>query len=274
MNLFKKKKQNIRIVTIEGEIKAKSGSMLNRQEGQLELLEKLYKIETDDKTAAMLLRIDSPGGAAGTSEEIYQAVKSVAAKKPVVASIGNTGCSGAYMIACGAKYIMATKMAIVGSVGVIMMIPNISRAKEKAGIDMITIKSGKMKDMGNMFRDMSDEERAFIQNLSDECHHDFIDLVKDSRRDKLQEGAEELLDGRILSSATALKYGLIDGIGTYSDALKLLCRQIGTTLDGVNLVHDKKKAGFVSKIIGLSAESAAENLIGSFMEAYSRKYFK
>ena len=181
MNLLKRKK-NIRVISIEGEIKAKNTSMINKQsESQLDLLEKLYTIEIDDNIYGVLLRIDSPGGAAGTSEEIYQAIKAIATKKPVVASIGNTGCSGAYMIACAADYIMATKMAIVGSVGVIMQIPNVSKVKEKIGIDMITIKSGKMKDIGNMFRDMNEEERAFIQALSNECHQDFIDLVVEYR---------------------------------------------------------------------------------------------
>lgn len=274
MNLLRKKKQSIRVVSIEGEIKTKNSSMLNRQESQLELLEKLYRIETDDKIQAMLLRIDSPGGAAGTSEEIYQAVKSVAVQKPVVASIGNTGCSGAYMIACGAGHIMATKMTIVGSVGVIMMIPNIRKVKEKIGIDMITIKSGKMKDMGNMFRDMSEEEHAFIQDLSNECHHDFIDLVKTSRGDRLKDGAVELMDGRILSSTTALKYGLIDSIGTYTDALKLLCRKLNTTLEKVNLVHDKKKTGFIGKILGTSVENIAGGISAGLWENYSQKYFK
>lgn len=274
MNLLKRKK-NIRVISIEGEIKAKNTSMINKQsESQLDLLEKLYTIEIDDNIYGVLLRIDSPGGAAGTSEEVYQAIKAIATKKPVVASIGNTGCSGAYMIACAADYIMATKMAIVGSVGVIMQIPNVSKVKEKIGIDMITIKSGKMKDIGNMFRDMSEEERAFIQTLSNECHQDFIDLVKNSRGDKLQEGADELLDGRILSPATALKYGLIDGIGTYTDALRLLCQKLDTKLEKVKLIHDKKKDGFINKFIDLSMESIAGNMIATLLENHSQKYFK
>lgn len=272
--LKNKKKKNIRVISIEGEIKAQNSSLFNKQLGnQLDLLEKLYNIEMDDNIHGVLLRIDSPGGAAGTSEEIYQAVKAIANKKTVYASIGNMGCSGAYMIACAAHSIIANEMSIIGSIGVIMQIPNISKIKEKIGIDMITIKSGKMKDIGNMFRNMSEEERAYIQTLSDEYHQKFIDLVKTSRYrmlaghniDEILKNCniDEVLDGRILSSEAAFKYGLIDDIGTYTDALRLLCQRIGTDLNKANIIRDKTKNNIINKIMSLSSQNIIESLFNN-----------
>lgn len=274
MNLFKKKKINVKLVTIVGEIKAsQDGKFGEKTQSQIDLLDKLYAIAKDKKISGCLLRLDSPGGAAGTSEEIYQAVKYIAKHKPVVASIGNLGCSGAYLIACGANKIIATKMAMVGSIGVIMMIPNISKAKDKLGIDMVTIKSGKMKDIGNMFRDMSEEERAFIQDLSNECHRDFIHIVEEGRK-QLQEGYKDLLDGRILSPSTALKYGFIDEIGTYYDAKKVMADMLHTDVKKLNIIKDKKKAGLIGKLLALSSDNITSMVADKILNTSTSRYFK
>lgn len=264
--MFKKKK-TIKVISIEGEIKSYAKKGFVKQKSNIELLNDLNKLANDNKIDGVLLRLDSPGGAAGTSEEIYQSIKFISSKKPVIASIGNTGCSGAYMIACGANEIIASKMSLVGSIGAIMMIPNISKIKDKIGIDMIAIKSGNMKDIGNMFREMSEEERTFIQNLSDECHQNFIDIVKESRNTKLSNNIDEVLDGRILSSKTALDYGLIDNIGTYDDAIELLCNKLSTTRDKVNIVYEKQKTGIISKLI----QTSANNIINCAIDTVFNK---
>ena len=278
LSLNKKNKKNVKLLSIEGEISATSGGSLqnigNKPDSQLDLLEKLYNIAEDKKIDGLILRLDSPGGSAGTSEEIYQAIKYITKNKPVVASIGNAGCSGAYLIACGANKIIANKMAMVGSIGVIMMIPNISKAKDKLGIDMITIKSGELKDLGNMFRDMSDEERKFIQDLSNECHEDFIKIVEAGRGNLLKEGYKELLDGRILSSQTALNYGFIDKIGTYLDAINLMAGMLNVDKDKLNIIKDKKKTGILSKILSLSSDNIASALLSNLLQTTNHNYFK
>lgn len=272
--MFKKKKKNVKLISIEGEIKAsKTNQFGGKTQSQIDLLDKLYDIAENDKIHGVLLRLDSPGGAAGTSEEIYQAVKYIAENKPVIASIGNLGCSGAYLIACAANKIIATKMAMVGSIGVIMMIPNVSRAKDKLGIDMVTIKSGKMKDVGNMFRDMSEDERQLLQDLSAECHQDFIHIVEEGRKN-LKEGYKDLLDGRILSTSTALKYGFIDKIGTYYDAVEEMADLLGVDVDKLNILKDKKKSGLISKLLSLSCDNIAELLAEKFLNTSSSRYFK
>lgn len=266
MKLLNKKK-TIKVVSIEGEIKSYEKRGFIKQKSNIELLDDLNKIANNKKIDGVLLRLDSPGGLAGTSEEIYQAIKYISSKKPVIASIGNTGCSGAYMIACGANEIIASKMSLVGSIGAIMMIPNLNKVKDKIGIDMITIKSGNMKDIGNMFREMSEEERTFIQSLSNECHQNFIDIVKESRNAKLSNNIDEVLDGRILSSKTALGYGLIDKIGTYDDAIELLCNKLSTTRDKVNIMYEKQKTGIISKLI----QTSANNIINCAVDTVFNK---
>lgn len=275
MRLFKAKKKNIKLVTIEGEIKASTeGKFGESRQSQIDLLEKLYDIAEDDKIHGCILRLDSPGGAAGTSEEIYQAVKYIAENKPVIASIGNLGCSGAYLIACAANKIIATKMAFVGSIGVIMMLPNLSKAKDKVGVDMVVIKSGKMKDVGNMFRDMQDEERKLLEDLAHECHEDFIHIVEEGRKN-LKEGYKELLDGRILSTSTALDYGFIDEIGTYQDAIEAMADELDVDVEKLNIIKDKKKTGLIGKLLSLSCDNIATLLSEKIVNtATSTKYFK
>lgn len=261
MKIFKQK--NIKVITIEGPIKAYEKNGFSKQKNTIELLDELNNIANNKKIDGVLLRLDSPGGAAGTSEEIYQAVKHITSKKPVVASIGNTGCSGAYLIACGANEIIASNMSIVGSIGAIMTIPNVSKLKDKIGIDVTTIKSGNMKDICNVFKDMNEEERKLVQDLVSECHQNFINIVKKARKDKMSDNIDEVLDGRVLSSRTALQYGLIDKIGTYDDAIELLCKKLSTDRSKINIKYEKQKTNIISKLIQTSASGFIDCLLSN-----------
>lgn len=261
MKFFKQK--NIEVITIEGIIKAYEKNGFSKKKNTIELLDELNNIANNEKIDGVLLRLDSPGGAAGTSEEIYQAVKHIASKKPVIASIGNTGCSGAYLIACGANEIIASNMSIVGSIGAIMTIPNVSKLKDKIGIDVTTIKSGNMKDICNVFKDMNEEERKLVQDLVSECHQNFINIVKEARKNKMSDNIDEVLDGRVLSSRTALQYGLIDKIGTYDDAIELLCKKLSTDRSKINIKYEKQKTNIISKLIQTSASGFIDCLLSN-----------
>lgn len=264
MKFFKQK--NIEVITIEGIIKAYGKNGFSKKKNTIELLDELNNIANNEKIDGVLLRLDSPGGAAGTSEEIYQAVKHIASKKPVIASIGNTGCSGAYLIACGANEIIASNMSIVGSIGAIMTIPNISKLKDKIGIDVTTIKSGNMKDICNVFKDMNEEERKLVQDLVSECHQNFINIVKEARKDKMSDNIDEVLDGRVLSSRTALQYGLIDKIGTCDDAIELLCKKLSTDRSKINIKYEKQKTNIISKLIQTSASGFIDCLLSNDLD--------
>ena len=264
MKFFKQK--NIEVITIEGIIKAYGKNGFSKKKNTIELLDELNNIANNEKIDGVLLRLDSPGGAAGTSEEVYQAVKHIASKKPVIASIGNIGCSGAYLIACGANEIIASNMSIVGSIGAIMTIPNVSKLKDKIGIDVTTIKSGNMKDICNVFKDMNEEERKLVQDLVSECHQNFINIVKEARKDKMSDNIDEVLDGRVLSSRTALQYGLIDKIGTYDDAIELLCKKLSTDRSKINIKYEKQKTNIISKLIQTSASGFIDCLLSNDLD--------
>lgn len=188
-------------------------------ESTVKLLEQFKK---DNSIAGVLLRIDSPGGAVAPSQEIYRAVDELSQSgKPVVVSMGNVAASGGYYIAAPADKIFANPGTITGSIGVIMQFPQYHELLDKVGVKMTTIKAGKMKDIGNPNRDLTSEERKFLQDFIDNTHSQFINHVATSR-DMDPEKVRDLADGRIYTGAQALEVELIDTIGSLSDAMRYL----------------------------------------------------
>ena len=249
--LFNKKKK-IRIVNIDGVISAAaSKGVLNQSDGSMAVLKTLHEIKNDDSIRGVLLRINSPGGTAGASQEIAQLVEDVRkAGKPIVASIADIACSGGYMIASVCDYIFANQMAMTGSIGVIMQIPNFKGISEKLGVTYNTIKAGEMKDIGNPMREMTDKERDYLTVMVAESHVQFINMVQKYRQIK---NIEEMTDGRFVTAAVAKENGLIDEFGTYYDALDYLCKKLNVTEKEVKIIEDNKKKSFIGKILNLQA---------------------
>lgn len=253
-------KTKIKVVRIDGVITASGGSgILNKNEGSAAIIRTLHDIKTDSKIKGVLLRINSPGGTAGASQEIAALVEDIRnAGKPVVASIADMACSGAYMIASVCDYIFANRLSIAGSIGVIMQIPNYQGLSEKIGVTYNTIKSGDMKDIGNPVRPMTEEERAYLTAIAVESHQEFISIVQKHRSIK---SIEEMTDGRFISALQAKENGLIDDFGTFYDALEYLCEKIGVTEKDIKLIDDSKKKNFISKILSL------KSLVGEVTQA-------
>ena len=242
-------KPKVHVFYIDGVIKFGDSNFVSKEKNNIEdLIEDLHKA-ADEKVDGIILRINSPGGAAGASEELARTVLKVREKNiPVIASVGEMACSGAYMVAACCDYIYANKMSLVGSIGVIMQIPNFKNLSEKIGVSMITLKAGKMKDIGNPFKDMTDEEKNYLESLLKKSHEDFIDLVTSQR--KISD-LENMTDGKIIDSDTALKNNLIDYCGTFHDALKFLAEEkLNTKVDKLKIVKHKQKKSFLSKIFG------------------------
>lgn len=201
-------------------------------ESTVKLLEEFKK---DNSIAGVLLRIDSPGGAVAPSQEIYRAVDKLSASgKPVVVSMGNVAASGGYYIASPADKIFANPGTITGSIGVIMQFPHYHNLLDKLGVQMTTIKAGKLKDIGNPNRDLTAEEKIFLQNFIDNTHSQFINHVATSRSMDPAE-VRKLADGRIYTGEQALDVELIDSLGTFSDAMAYL-REITGVSDKVKPV--------------------------------------
>lgn len=181
-------------------------------------IEQLKKFAEDDSVKAIVLRINSPGGGVGPSQEIHEEVLKLRGKKPVVASMGTLAASGGYYIACAAEKIYANPGTITGSIGVIIQFVNVKDLIEKIGVRGMVVKSGPFKDTGSPVRDMEPGERELLQGVIDDVHGQFVKAVAEGR--KMEPGkVREIADGRILSGAQALALGLVDALGNQEDAV-------------------------------------------------------
>ena len=190
---------------------------------------------------AVILRVESPGGAVGASQEIFQEVRRTDKKKPVIASLGSVAASGGFYAAMGARKIIASPGSITGSIGVIVKFANLQDIFKKIGYHPQVIKSGKLKDMGSMSRPMTKEERRLLQGIIDNVHQQFIADVAKSRK-MPEKTIRALADGRIFSGQQARDLGLIDRLGNFTDAVNLAAKLAGVKSEYPKLVRPRKKS--------------------------------
>lgn len=186
-------------------------------------LEKIKMLKKRDSVKAVVVRIDSPGGGIAASQEIYDELKRLDKEKPVIASMSSIAASGGYYVALGARTIMANPGTLTGSIGVIMQLAYLEKLFDFIKVSPVTIKSGKFKDIGSSSRKMTEEERALLQDLSDEMHMQFKQAVADSRKLPIKY-VNQIADARVVSGATALKLKLIDKLGNFEDAITLAAK--------------------------------------------------
>lgn len=179
-------------------------------------LSRLDQFEEDSEVKAVILRMNSPGGAVAPSQEIYEAVR--AYKKPLVVSMGSVAASGAFYIACGAKKVFANPGTLTGSIGVIMEFANLEKLYEWAKIKRYVIKTGKFKDAGSEFREMTAEEQGLLQTMIDTVLKQFKTAVSVGRKLPFDE-VTKIADGRIMSGSQAKEAKLVDVLGTLNDAV-------------------------------------------------------
>ena len=252
MKIFSSKK--ILKLYLNGEITSNESKLNSTASSVQKLKSTLLEVKQTNKNnyKGILLKINSPGGTAATSEELARVFLSLRKEVPVVVSIGDSACSGAYMVAAAANYIFANTLSWTGSIGVIMTLPNYRELSEKLGVSFKTIKSGKMKDLGNPFREMTPEEENYLETLVKRAHEEFINFIKLTR--PAAKNLEELADGRVLDARTALENNLIDRLGTEDDALKFLITEIlhGDEKD-FSITDAAPKPGFLKRILDMAA---------------------
>jgi protease-4 len=185
-----------------------------------ETLKELRKHAQDSDVKAVLVRIDSPGGAVAPAQEVYSELRKLSAKKPVVCSLGDVAASGGLYVACGCQKIVASPGTLTGSIGVISQMPYLGDIASELKFRLITIKSGRLKDAGNPFREMTPEERQLFQTLLGSVHQQFIAAVAQGRGLKVEE-VEPIADGRVMTGAQAKELKLVDELGNFNDAIKL-----------------------------------------------------
>jgi len=182
-------------------------------------IEQLTDFYEDDSIKAIVLRVDSPGGGVGPSQEIHDEVRRINADKPVVVSMGSVAASGGYYIAAPAQRIYANPGTLTGSIGVIMEFTNFQELLDKIGLSNQVVKSGKYKDIGSPVRPMTEEDRAILQALIDDVHSQFVESVAAGRKLDVQI-VRRLADGRIYTGRQARDLGLVDELGNLDAAVR------------------------------------------------------
>lgn len=187
----------------------------------LPVVRELEEHRENPSVRAVVVRIDSPGGVVGPSQEIYDAIRRLRAKdKPVVASLGAVAASGGYYIAAAADRIVANPGTLTGSIGVIMQMAEFEGLFKKVGIRYQVIKSGRYKDIGSFARVMTEAERRLLQSLLDDVYEQFVDAVAEGRGLDRQT-VLTLADGRIFSGRQARNLGMVDALGGFQEAIEL-----------------------------------------------------
>jgi protease-4 len=211
-------------------------------------IDEIKEYTKDPLIKAIVLRIDSPGGAVAPAQEIYEEVRKAVAKKKVVVSMGTVAASGGYYIASPATKIIANPGTLTGSIGVIMEIPNVEGLMNKLGIKTEVVKSGRHKDIASVFRGIKKEDREILQQVLDNVHEQFIIAVADGRK-MLYDDVKKIADGRIYTGEQALKAGLIDELGNLEDAVQAAAKLSGIKGEPV-VISKKERFSFINLLKG------------------------
>lgn len=216
----------------------------------------LEQAAADPTVKAIVVRINSPGGSVVASDEIYRDL--LAFEKPVVVSMGDTAASGGYYIACGGDHVMAHPGTLTGSIGVITQFINAEELLDKVGIDAVVITSGPRKDIGSLFREMTEEERALWEGIIDDVYEDFVAIVAEAR-DLPLEDVRELADGSIYTGQQALELDLVDAVGTQDEAIDKAA-ELGGIAGEPRVIDLKPVPSFFDMLYGFQARSTTPRL--------------
>jgi protease-4 len=244
----------IGVVDIKGAIGMGRGSV--ESEPVLKVV-KRYADDSDMK--AVIVRIDSPGGAVGTSQEILDGLRRLAEDKVVVCTMGNMAASGGLLVAMGCDRIVAEPGTLTGSIGVISAFPNVRGLLQRFDVEMNTVTAGKLKDAGSPFREFSASDRAYWQELADRIHRQFIQAVAEGR-DLPVEQVEKFADGRVMTGEQAVELGLVDELGGFQDAVDL-AKELAEIRGEPRLVYPPDdRARFLEDLLGGVAQKAAQSV--------------
>jgi len=213
-----------------------------------EIINQMDKYGKDDDVKAVVLRIDSPGGAVVPSQEIYDKILQLKKKKKVFTSMGSVAASGGYYIACASDKIIANPGTITGSIGVIIQFPQAKELLKKIGLKSTVIKHGKYKDVGSPARDMTSDERLLMQGVVDDIYDQFVEAVS-LNRNIPKKKIEALADGRIFSGRQALNLGLVDYIGNMEYTIDLAARLSGIKGKPAVVYPKEKRTGLLRYLV-------------------------
>jgi protease IV len=233
-----------------------------------ETVRQLSKYRRDPKIKAIIVRIDSPGGAVAPAQEIYDEINKIKdANKIVYASLGSVAASGGYYIACAANYVIANPGTLTGSIGAIMAFNNVEELAKKVGVRPAVIKSGAFKDSGSPLRSMQPEERNLLQNVVDDVHQQFVQAVSLGRN--LPEAEVKLFaDGRVMTGKQALEFKLVDEFGGLEKTKEILGKKLGI-VGHPSVLEEKEEVPFMD---WLMQTAVSKNLTQAFSPAPRLQY--
>lgn len=229
-------------------------------------IEMLNKAREIKDLKAVILRIDSPGGAVGPTQEIYDEVVYLDKTLPVYASFGGMAASGGYYIGSAARKIFSNRGTLTGSIGVIMQFVNLSKLYEFVKVSPEVVKAGRYKDMGQTARAMTDEEKGLLGGLLSGVHKQFIEDIVKRRKDRIKGNINDLAQGQIFSGEEALSYGLVDELaGLYEAGRKIHAElKIKGEFKGFKFIKEKKPFNFMELMDELGG---ASEKVGTFLSS-------
>ncbi len=241
--------KRIALIEVDGPIMNQRSSSLLGPAGDNPVVlfrEKLQRAAADDRVRGVVLRINSPGGGVTATDMMYAELRQFRRDtgKPVVAMLLDVAASGGYYLACGADEIIAQPTTVTGSIGVIMILPEVSGVMRKLGIATNTIKSGPMKDAGSPFRPMDASERAAFQHIIDQMYDRFLTVVREGRPKIPADELRSIADGRVYFAEDAERLGLVDRLGAMPDAIAAAKARAGIADDDVVIVEYARPAEY------------------------------
>ncbi|MCL1943743.1 MAG: signal peptide peptidase SppA [Candidatus Azobacteroides sp.] len=234
-----------------------------------DLIKDLKDVREDENVKAVVLRVNSPGGSAYGSEQIWKEVEAIKAVKPIVVSMGDYAASGGYYISCAADYIIAQPTTLTGSIGIFGIIPNMSGLLNKIGVSFDRVNTNKFSDMPNTTRPMTADEKVIIQSYINAGYDTFVTRCADGRK-KTKEEIDNIGQGHVWTGEKALRLGLIDALGNLSDAVAKAAELAEIEKYGLEK-YPKKKSFFDALIEDFSADmrtALLKNFLGENYKQY------
>lgn len=256
-NIPKDKSGNtVAIYYASGEITDSSGSAAS-EEGIVgpKVIRDLRKLKDDESVKAVVLRVNSPGGSAFASEQIWHAVKELKEKKPVIVSMGDYAASGGYYISCVADTIVAEPTTLTGSIGIFGMVPNVKGLTEKIGLTYDVVKTNKFADFGNIMRPFNEEEKTLMQMMVNQGYDTFVSRCAEGRH-MTKEAIEKVAEGRVWTGETAKELGLVDVLGGIDEALEIAVRKAG--IENYTVVSYPAKMDILSSLFDIQPTNYVE----------------
>ncbi|MCK4388182.1 MAG: signal peptide peptidase SppA [Dehalococcoidia bacterium] len=243
----------IAVISLSGSITAGGSSLLwGSAITPSSVREQLNKAERDAAVKAIVLRVDSPGGAVVPCQEISAEIEKVKQSKPVVVSMGSMAASGGYYISAKADKIVALPGTSTGSIGVISTIPNVKGLYDKLGIEMQTFTGGKHKDMYSGLRELTPEEKEIMQQMVDDYYEQFVEMVAEGRG-LSNEQVRNLATGQLYTGDQARELGLVDELGGLDTAIDLAAELAGVTAPQIEYYRPPKS--LLESLLGLNLGS-------------------